>query len=221
MSSLEVLPVDRLVSDHYPISFSWLGRPSDTAGPANVDYSSPSDNIDTPKVFGWRFRGTYTDEKCEVATAHLSEHPGVAQFIPTLRSEGPLAAYRLLHRMLRECWASSGISVSTDSGARADIDREPDPPVQDWFDDEVRAALHLWQKLRRIRNPSETTKKTIRAARYRYNKLSAEKQRCWHKSWARFWIDLTGFHSFWDILNIFAGRSKFQRCPLSAAAQCD
>ena len=97
-------------------------------------------------MFGWRFRGTYTDEKCEVATAHLSEHPGVAQFIPTLRSEGPLAAYRLLHRMLRECWASSGISISTDSGARADIDREPDPPVQDWFDDEVRAALYIYGK---------------------------------------------------------------------------
>ena len=48
--------------------------------------------------------------------------------------------------MLRECWASSGISVSTDSGARADIDREPDPPVQDWSDYEVRAALYIYGK---------------------------------------------------------------------------
>ena len=95
--------------------------------------------------------------------------------------------------MLRESWASRGISVTTDSGARADVDCTPDFQVQDGFDEEVKAALRLWQKLRRIRNPNATTKATIRAARYRYNKLRAEKQRCYQRSWARFWIDVPGF----------------------------
>ena len=181
-----------------------------------------SDNIEAPKVAGWRFRGTYTDEKCNAATAYLSEHPGDAQFFPTLRSEGPLAAYRLLHRMLRESWVSCGVSVTTDSGALADMDGAPDLPVQDGFDEEVKAALRLWQKLRRISNPRESTQARIRAARYRYKKLRAEKMRCCQKSWARFWIDLSGFSCFWQVLHIvFSGRAKDQRCPLPAAAQRD
>ena len=155
-----------------------------------------SDNIEAPKVAGWRFRGTYTDEKCNAATAYLSEHPGDAQFFPTLRSEGPLAAYRLLHRMLRESWASCGISIKIDTGARAETDATPDLPVQDPFDEEVKAALRLWQKLRRINNPNESTQARIRAARFRYKKFRAEKLRCCQKSWSRFWIDLTGFSCF-------------------------
>ena len=57
----------------------------------------------------------------------------------------------------------------------------------------------------------------LRAARYRYEKLRAEKRRCWQKSWTRFWINISG-GDFWQFLNIFSGRTK-PRCPLSAAAQ--
>ena len=145
--------------------------------------------------------------------------PGVAQFMPTLRSEGPLAAYRLLHRVLRENWASCVISVTTDTGARTEVDPASDLPVHDWCDEEVKATLKLWQKLRRIRNPSGSLKTTIRAARYRYKKLRAEKQRRWQKSFARFWVALKGFSSIWEVLNMFGGKAKNQRCPLSAAVQ--
>ena len=120
--SLEVLSLDNTRSDHMPVCFSWEGRPLSFDGSTDCGDLQTPDCVETPKVLSWRFRGTYTDEKCNAATAHLSEHPGVAQFIPTLRREGPLAAYQLLHRMLRESWASCGISVKIDSGARADVD---------------------------------------------------------------------------------------------------
>ena len=77
-------------------------------------------------------------------------------------------------------WARMGLHYFIDFMSEASADRgrivcaKPTAPVfmislpvKDWFDEEVKSALRLWQKLRCIRNPSETTKARIRAARYR------------------------------------------------------
>ena len=48
----------------------------------------------------------------------------------------------------------------------------------------------------------------------------AEKLRCYQKSWSKFWIDLSGFSCFWQVLHIFfSGRAEDKRCPLPAVAQ--
>ena len=81
--SLKVLSIERRVSDHCPVCFSWEGRPSGLDGSTSDAALNPP-RIEIPRVWGWRFLGTFTGEKCENATVNLSEHPGFAQFLPTL-----------------------------------------------------------------------------------------------------------------------------------------
>ena len=110
--------------------------------------------VSAPQVYGWRFRGSYTEEGCRAATAALSDHEDAPRLLPTLWEEGPVAAYRLLHRLLRNCWGNVGI----DSGMRVDrIITGDKQPVAAWLDEEVAAALRTWQKLRRIMKPSQET----------------------------------------------------------------
>ena len=45
--------------------------------------------------------------------------------------------------MLRESWASCGISDTTDTGARAEMDHATDLLVQDWCDEKVRLRSNV------------------------------------------------------------------------------
>ena len=83
IKSLEVLGHDSSLSDHSLIRLEWEGSREASLG-LLPDAERNKTTISAPQVSGWRFRGSYTEEGCEAATAALSDYEDVPRFLPTL-----------------------------------------------------------------------------------------------------------------------------------------
>ena len=143
--------------------------------------------------------------------------------IELLDKKGATAAYRMIHKIIRDAWEEAGAKVVLTDGTELRA-RIPDLPVRSWFDEEAASALREYNELRtkcqRARPASAALRGRCAIARQRYRRLKQCKQRCFAQEWVRFWADVRCNHvSVWGVIRRLNGGGCGPQCACSETVQ--